>query len=292
MKRVCALATALVLGVAGVRRRRRFRRRSGLRRRRRWHHPGRARRHRVGRDARAVHRSGAGAAARHRGRADRALRRGPRQPGRRRRAGRRRPRRAVRPDPGLGRSAADLLPAAAPALLPRRRQGRLPRLAGARRRDDRGALARLDERGARPHHRAGGGDRVRQGQLRPGRRGAGDGAAARQRQGRDARHPEQELRDVRGAGQVPRPADAGDARERRGAVRQHRVAEGERAVRPGPARGDPHGLAVDQGGPAVRAGRARAPRAREGPAGRAREGAGAVLQAGRRGGAVHPGLRR
>ena len=94
-------------------------------------------------------------AAGHQGRADRARRRGPRQPGRGRRPGRRRPRRAVRPDPGLGRSAADLLPAPAPALLPRRRQGRVPQLAGARRQDAGRALPRLDERGPRPHHRAG-----------------------------------------------------------------------------------------------------------------------------------------
>ena len=38
--------------------------------------------------------------------------------------------------------------------------------------------------------------------------------------------------------------DARDRGERRGAVRQHRVDGGERGVRPGPARGDPHGLAV------------------------------------------------
>ena len=89
----------------------------------------------------------------------------------------------------------------------------------------------------------------------PGRGGARDGAAARQRQGRRARHPEQELRDERGARQVPRAADARDRSERRGAVRQHRVAEAERGVGPGPARGDPHGLALDRRGPLVRAGR-------------------------------------
>src|SRR5829696_2679124 len=98
-------------------------------------------------------------------------------------------------------------------------------------------------------------------------------AAARQRQGRAARYPEQELRDARGAEQVRGPADAGDLRQRRGAVCQHQLAAEEPAVRADPARGDPHGLARDQEGPELRAERARAPGAGARPAGRAREGA-------------------
>ena len=52
--------------------------------------------------------------------------------------------------------------------------------------------------------------KLRRDRLRAGRRGARDRAAAREPQGRHARHSDPELRDVRGAGQIPFPPDARD----------------------------------------------------------------------------------
>ncbi len=79
--------------------------------------------------------------------------------------------------------------------------------------------------------------------------------------GHHARHPEQELRDERVARTVPHAALAGDRSERRGVLRQHRVAEAEREDGADLARGNPDRMACDRGGSLVRDGGARAARA-------------------------------
>ena len=61
-------------------------------------------------------------------------------------------------------------------------------------------------------------------------------------------------------GKFARAPDARNGRERRGAVRQHPVDGAEREVRPGPAGGDPHSLALHQEGSRVRRGRTEAAR--------------------------------
>ncbi len=197
-----------------------------------------------------------------RGRAHRAGRRGPRQPGGGRWPGGRRAGRAVRPHRGLRRATADLLPAHRGAVLPGGRPGDVPRLAVPGRRDVHGALAWLDHGGLGQHRRGGGGDRVRRDQLRLRRRGARHRAAAWQRQGHGARHPQHQLRDGAVSRHLPRPRDSRDRRERRGHVRQLRLAGGQPGQRAGPAGATPHGVAGDRRGPAVRdrgAGAARAP---------------------------------
>ena len=108
-----------------------------------------------------------------------------------------------------------------------------------------------------------------------------------------ARHPEQELRDVRGAGQVPRRS----RRPRRtratrccSATRQW-MEQNQESVQVLLEEILTVWRSIDED-PEFVAGGAGAARAAARPAGRAREGAAALLRAGRRGGSVHRGLRR